>query len=139
MPSLRLLLRFRFQLPVFVLQNDFFAIGEPTCDGSVKLTVEIFGLDKFLAFLVPFDARAAALAIFESGLLLLLAVGPPGFPNAVVVARNVMLFGKGLFAARIVLDPFAVAQAVFKPALRFERAVGSKHFPTAVRFAVFEN
>src|SRR5436190_701917 len=113
----RLLLGFGLKLAVFVFNNNLLAVGQPSRGGSVQFAVDVLRLDDLLAFIVPFDARAFALAVFESCLLLLLTVGMPGLPNAILGTGDIMLFGKWFLAGGVVLDPFAVAHTVLKAAL----------------------
>ena len=71
----------------------------------------------FLPFFVELHGRAFAFAVFETHLQLLLAVGIPGFPNAVFFAGGVMLLGLWLLSGVVVGDPIAIAQAIFEPRL----------------------
>src|SRR4051794_5648236 len=101
------LLGLGLQPAVLVLLNNFLAIGEPACQGSVGFAVGPLGFEDFLSLLVPIDALAFALTIFEVQFQLLLTVGVPGFCHAVLLTVGVMLFGAGLFPCLVVRHPFA--------------------------------
>src|SRR5262249_32513640 len=104
-----LLLRFRFQLPVFILQHDLFTVGIPARDRAVKLSIDVVSFNQLLALIIPLRMFALSFAVLKIGLKFLLAIGKPGFQHTVDVARNVMFFGQRFLARLVVPDPFAIA------------------------------